>query len=130
MSKTVIVEEKEITWYEIIKIGPEIEDFDDSNRLNALKNSFGRHIKFVPGPAMDSETFVTQLQEQIRSLKDLAALEVSIDLEESDIRLIIEKSLGTLVIQPQFSNAVFIRYVSFGLGELTVKPIDLSFTPH
>ncbi len=130
MSKTVVVEEKEITWYEIIKIGPEIEDFGDTNRLNALKNSFGRHIKFIPGPAIDSEDFVKLIQEQIRSLNDLAALEVSTELEESEIRLVIEKSLGTLVIQPQFSNAVFIRYISFGLGELTVRPIDLGFSPH
>lgn len=129
MSKDVIVEEREITWVEIIKIGPKIEDFDDSRRRNALKNSFGRHIKFIPGPAMDSENFVSLLQEQINSLNDLAALEVSTELGETDIRLVIEKSLGTLVIQPQFSNGVFIRYISFGLGELTIKPIDLSFTP-
>lgn len=129
MSRTVVVEEKEITWVEIIKLGPEMEDFDDSIRTNALKNSFGRHIKFIPGPTMDSEDFVKRLQEQIRSLSDLVALEVSTELEETEIRLIIEKSLGTQVIQPQFSNGVFIRYVSFGLGELTVTPIDLSYHP-
>lgn len=129
MSKSVVVEEREVTWYEIIKIGPEMEDFSDANRINALKNSFGRHIKFIPGPKLESEDFVQQLQEQIRSLNDLAALEVSTELEESDIRLIIEKSLDTLVIQPQFSNGVYIRYISFGLGELTISPIDMSFSP-
>lgn len=129
MSKSVIVEEKEITCFEIVKLGPEVEDFDDSNRLNALKNSFGRHIKFIPGPVLEAEDFVASLQAQIQGLSDLAALEVSTELEEGDIRLIIEKSMGNLVIQPQFSNGVFIRYVSFGLGELTVRPIDMSFSP-
>lgn len=126
MSKSVVVEEKEITWFEVIKIGPEIEDFTDINRINALKNSFGRFIKFIPGPAMDSQDFVEQLQQQIRGLNDVVALEVSPELEEKDIRLVIEKCLGTQVIQPQFSNGIFIRYVSFGLGELTVRPIDLN----
>jgi len=130
MSKSVVVEEKEVTWFEIIKIGPELEDFKDTNRTNALKNSFGRYITFVPGPAVDAPDFVEQLQNLIRNLKDLVALEVSPELGESDTRLIIEKSLGTQVIQPQFSNGVFIRYVSFGLGELTVRPIDLTFPRH
>jgi len=130
MSKRVIIQEKEVTCNEIIKIGPKIGGFDDNSRNNALKNSFGKHINFVQGPKVGSDDFATQLQEQIRSLKDLAALEVSTDLEETDIRLIIEKSLGTLVIQPQFSNTVFIRYVSFGLGELTVQPIDFGFNPN
>ena len=37
MSKSVVVEE---SWYEVIKIGPAIED-TDANRNNALKNTFG-----------------------------------------------------------------------------------------
>ncbi|MFH2130140.1 MAG: hypothetical protein ABIK68_07185 [bacterium] len=127
MSKKVIVEEKEVTCYEVIKIGPESEDFDDSKRQIALKNSFGRHIIFVKGPEIGEKSFADDLQEQIRNLKDLVAIEVSPALSESEIRLVIEKSLGTLVIQSQFSNSVFIRYVSFGLGELTVRPIDLRF---
>jgi hypothetical protein len=128
MSKKVIVQEKEVTCQEIIKIGPKIGGFDDNRRNNALKNSFGKHIKYFEGPKIGSDDFVAQLHEQIRSLSDLAALEVSTDLEEIDIRLIIEKSLGTLVIQPQFSNTVFLRYISFGLGELTVQPIDFSIS--
>jgi len=125
MAKKTVVETNEVICYEIIKIGPGIEGFDDVKRQNALKGSFGNHIQFLEGPSIKSDDFARQLQSQIRSLSDLAALEVSTALSETEIRHVLEKCLGTLVIQPQFSNSVFIRYITFGLGELTIRPIDL-----
>jgi len=126
MSKEVITKQEEVTYFEIIKLGPEIDNFDDRKRITALHGCFGYHVKFFDGPEMADENFVEQLVDKIRSFKDLVAIEVSPELDDIAVRLIIEKSLGTMIIQPQFSNSVFIRYVSFGLGELTVRPVDLS----
>ena len=126
MSKQIIIEEKEVTYVEIIKIGSGIEHFDDTKRKKALNSSFGRHIKFFNGPPIDADNFSELLQEKLRNLKDLAAIEVSPSLNETEIRLVIEKSMGKQVIQPQFNNSTFIRYISFGLGELIVRPIDMS----
>lgn len=126
MSKEVITKQEEITFFEIIKLGPETDNFNDKKRIAALHGCFGYHMKFFDGPKIGNKDFVEQLVNKIQSFKDLVAIEVSPELDEAAIRLIIEKSLGTMIIQPQFSNGVFIRYVSFLLGELTVRPVDLS----
>jgi len=51
---------------------------------------------------------------------------VSMDLTEKQIRDIIEHCPNVPIIQPQFVNGVFIRYVSFSYASLTVNPVDLS----
>ncbi len=125
MSKEVIVEKKEVTFYEIIKVGPATEGFSDIKRKNALRSSFGKYIKIFEGPSIESENFFTELFEQIESFEDLAAIEVSPDLDEKTIRRIVNNDLGVRVIQPRFSGASYIRYVSYSLSDLVVKPMDL-----
>ncbi|MCG8338852.1 MAG: hypothetical protein MJE63_30455 [Proteobacteria bacterium] len=125
MSKEVIVERKEVTFYEIIKVGPEFEGFSDQRRMKALNSSYGQYIKIFPGPSIESENFFTELFEQIESYEDLAAIEVSPDLDEKTIRRIVNNDLGVRVIQPKFSGSSFIRYVSYTLSELVETPIDL-----
>jgi hypothetical protein len=125
MSKEVIVEKKEVTFYEIIKVGPEIDGFSDQKRINALKSSYGSYIKIYKGPSIESENFFTELFNQIESFEDLAAIEVSPELDEKTIRRIINNDLGALVIQPRFSGTSFIRYIAFSLSDLNEKPMDL-----
>ncbi len=125
MSKEVIVERKEVTFYEIIKVGPNIDGFSDNRRKCALKSTFGDYIKVFGGPSIESEGFFSELYEQMGSYEDLAAVEVSPDLDELTIKRIVNNDLGVQVIQPRFSGSSFIRYVSYSLSELIEKPMDL-----
>lgn len=125
MSKEEIVVKKELTYFEIIKVGPEMDFYNDKKRLRALASSFGHHIKFYKGPPLESDNFYNQLQDVIKTYEDLVAIEVSPELEEVQVRKIIDYSLGTLVMQPQFSGSIFIRYVSFKYPRLVINPIDL-----
>jgi len=126
MSKEEITEKKLVTYYEIIKLGPKIEFFKDVHRFNALKATFGHYIRFFKGPPLNAEDFFAKLEEMIAGFDDLVAIEVSMDLTEKQIRDIIEHCPNVPIIQPQFVNGVFIRYVSFSYASLTVNPVDLS----
>ncbi len=125
MSKEVIVERKEVTFFEIIKVGPRVDGFSDKRRKDALKSTYGKYIKIFDGPAIDSENFFADLFDQIDSFEDLAAIEVSPELDEQTIRRIVNNDLGVQVIQPRFSGSAFIRYIAYSLGSLNEKPMDL-----
>lgn len=125
MSKEVLIEKKEVTFYEIIKVGPKVEGFSDKKRKDALRGTYGQYIKVFDGPAVDSENFFTDLFKQIESYEDLAAIEVSPELDERTIRRIVNNDLGVEVIQPRFSGSSFIRYIAYSLSSLTEKPMDL-----
>ncbi|MBU3917805.1 hypothetical protein KKA14_19950 [bacterium] len=125
MSKEVIVERKEVTFYEIIKVGPNVEGFSDKRRKDSLKSTYGDYIKVFSGPSVESEGFFNELYEQMGSYEDLAAVEVSPELDELTIRRIVNNDLGVQVIQPRFSGSSFIRYVSYSLSDLIEKPMDL-----
>lgn len=125
MSKEVIVDKKEVTFYEIIKVGPDVDGFSDNKRKNALKSSYGPYITIVQGPSIESENFFSELFDQIESFEDLAAIEVSPELDEKTIRRIVNNDLGVRVIQPRFSGSSYIRYVSYTLSELNERPMDL-----
>ena len=126
MSKEVITERKEVTFYEIIKVGPDIDGFSDQKRMHALKSSYGPYIKIFKGPSIESENFFTELFAQIESFEDLAAIEVSPELDQTTIRRIVNNDLGVRVIQPRFSGSSYIRYVTYSLSELVEKPMDLT----
>ena len=125
MSKEVIIEKKEVTFYEIIKVGPRVDSFSDKKRKDALKSSYGSYIKIFEGPSVESENFFTDLFRQIESFEDLLAIEVSPELDEKTIRRIVNNDLGVQVIQPRFSGSSFIRYVSYTLSDLNERPMDL-----
>lgn len=125
MSKEVIVEKKEVTFYEIIKVGPKVDGFSDKKRKDALRSSYGKYINIFEGPSVESENFFTDLFRQVESYEDLAAIEVSPELDEKTIRRIVNNDLGVQVIQPRFSGSSFIRYIAYGLSELNEKPMDL-----
>ncbi len=117
MSKEVIVERKEVIFYEIIKVGPNVDGFSDKRRKDSLKATYGDYIKVFSGPPVESEEFFSELYEQMGSYEDLAAVEVSPELDEVTIKRIVNNDLGVQVIQPRFSGASFIRYVSYSLSE-------------
>ncbi len=125
MPKEEIVEKKEVTVYEIIKIGPSIENFDDRKRQTVLRGCFGPYLKFYQGPPMDSMEFPKMLHEKIQECEDLIAIEVSPGLDSIEIKRVIENCLSTPVIQPQFSGSAYVRYVSFHVSELIIRPMDL-----
>ncbi len=125
MSKEVIVEKKEVTFYEIIKVGPNTEGFSDKKRKDALKSSYGPYINIFDGPSVESENFFTELFQQIESYEDLLAIEVSPELDDKTVRRIVNNDLGVQVIQPRFSGSSFIRYISYSLSDLNEKPMDL-----
>lgn len=129
MSKEEIVERRLVTYYEIIKLGPKIEYFEDVHRINALKATFGQHIRFFKAPSMESDDFFPKLMEMMQGFEDLIALEVSPELSEKQIRDVIEHCPDTPIIQPQFVNGVFIRYVSFSYARLITSPVHLSRAP-
>jgi hypothetical protein len=125
MSKEVIVEKKEVTFYEIIKVGPNTEGFSDKKRKAALRSSYGPYINIFDGPPVEAESFFTDLFKQIDSYQDLLAIEVSPELDDKTVRRIVNNDLGVQVIQPRFSGAAFIRYIAYGLSDLNEKPMDL-----
>ncbi len=125
MSKEVIIEKKEVTFYEIIKVGPKVDGFSDSKRKDALKSSYGPYLKIFDGPIVESENFFTDLFKQIESFEDLLAVEVSPELDEKTIRRIVNNDLGVQVIQPRFSGSSFIRYIAYALSDLNERPMDL-----
>ena len=125
MSKEVIVEKKEVTFYEIIKVGPKVDGFSDNKRKDALRSTYGQYLKIFNGPSVESENFFTELFGQIESFEDLAAIEVSPELDERTIKRIVNNDLGVQVIQPRFSGSSFIRYIAYTLSDLNEKPMDL-----
>ncbi len=126
MAKEVLVEKKEVTFFEIIKVGP-IENFPDSRRKATLKSTFGEYLKFYDGPPVDADDFFPKLREQMDSYEDLVAVEVSPELDNKLVWRIVNLNYdaGVQVIQPRFSSSAFIRYVAFGLSDLLVTPLHL-----
>ncbi len=61
MSKEVIVEKKEVTFYEIIKVGPNVEGFSDKKRKDSLRSSYGSYINIFDGPSVEEESFFTDI---------------------------------------------------------------------
>ena len=125
MSKEVIIDKKEVTFYEIIKVGPKVDGFSDKRRKDALKSTYGQYVKIFNGPSIEAESFFSDLYSQMDGFEDLAAIEVSPELDEQTVRRIVNNDLGVQVIQPRFSGSSFIRYVSYSLSELREKPMDL-----